>query len=89
MILFYNKKTGGIFSWIHGRVHNESQLKMYTLNPGMNAEDIGKHIVGFIEKDGSEVECNIHQIDFIQKFEDITEFSPLDCKIIDGNIIKN
>ena len=86
MIIFYNKETGDIFSTMDGRVHNERQMNCYVDN-GIGKEKIGKYIIGWIEKNGKKMEYNIDKLSILQKFEDYTPFSPLDCKVLDGNLI--
>lgn len=88
MIIFYSKTTGEIFATIDGRVHDEKQLNCYVDN-GIGDENIGKYIIGWIEKDGKRMEYNIDKFELLQKFEDITPESPLDYKIdLDsGNLI--
>jgi len=84
MILFYLKKTGEIFATIDGRVHNEKALTCYINN---GSGEVGKYIIGWIEKDNKKMEYNLDKFKILQRFEDNTPFSPLDCKIIDGQII--
>lgn len=80
MILFYNKKTGKIFGSVNGRVHDNGQMKM-EISDGSPKEDIGKFIIGWIEKDGKMVESNMEKFEIMQRFEaDIPE-NPLDYKI--------
>ena len=87
MILFYSKKTGEIFATIDGRVHDEKQLNCYVDN-GIGKENIGKLIIGWIEKDGQKIESNMDKFRILQRFEDITPESPLDYKIKDNNLVK-
>ena len=89
MILFYDKRDGNIFGTIDGRVHDEKQLNCHVDN-GIGKENIGKYIIGWIEKDGKKIEYNMDKFELLQKFEDITPESPLDYKIdVDsGEIIK-
>ena len=80
MILFYEKETGKIFGTIDGRVHQEEQLKMYS-DSGVGKENIGKYIIGWIEKDGQKMEYNMDKFDLLKKFEDVSDESPLDYEI--------
>lgn len=85
MILFYNKKDGKIFATIDGRVHDERHLKCH-INSGK--EEVGKFIIGWIEKGKDKIEYNIDQFKTLQRFEDSTPTSPLDYKIYNGKLIK-
>lgn len=89
MIIFFKKDTGNIFATIDGRVHDEKQLNCY-VNDGDNIENIGKYIIGWIEKDGQKIEYNMDKFELLQKFEDTTPESPLDYKvdIETGNLVK-
>ena len=80
MILFYNKKTGEIFATIDGRVHNEHALSCY-VNNGLDKKDIGKYIIGWIEKGDKKIEYNLDKFELLQKFEDISPESPLNYKV--------
>jgi hypothetical protein len=80
MILFYNKEDGSIFATIDGRVHDEKQLEAHITN-GLPVSKIGKYVIGWIEKKGEKMAYNLHQIELLQRFEDITPESPLDYKI--------
>jgi hypothetical protein len=80
MILFYSKQTGEIFATIDGRVHDEIALSC-CVNNGIGKENIGKYIIGWIEKDGQKIEYNLDKFDLLQRFEDTTPESPLDYKI--------
>jgi hypothetical protein len=84
MIIFYNRENGAIVSYIDGRVHDEKQLNIL-INNGM---DLGKYIIGWIQKGSEKIECNMDKFELLQKFEDKTPESPLDYKIdISGNLI--
>lgn len=87
MILFYNKEDGKIFGTIDGRVHDEHQLTCY-INNGIGEENIGKHIIGWIEKEGKRMEYNMDEFELLQKFEDISKESPLDYIVKDGRLHK-
>lgn len=93
MILFYNKETGKVFATIDGRVHDEKQLNCFIVDDNMKKEEIGKYIIGWIEKfNGEETEkigYNLDQFKILERFEDITPESPLDYKIINGKLQKN
>jgi hypothetical protein len=79
MILFYDKKTGDIIATIDGRLHGEEQLNMSVSNdPKM---EVGKFIIGWIEKESKKIACNLDKMELLQRFEDITPESPLDYKI--------
>lgn len=96
MILFYAKEdvkrintdgteeviipSGGIFATIDGRVHGEQQLQC-SVNPGIQEENIGKYVIGWIENKEGRVSCNLDKFELLQKFEDITPESPLDYKV--------
>jgi len=86
MIIFYDKRTGNIFAAQDGRVHDEKQLECYVDN-GIGKENIGKYIIGWIENKTGKMEYNMDKFELLQRFEDITPFNPLDCKIVDGQII--
>lgn len=85
MILFYKKETGDIFATIDGRVHDEKQLNCYIKD---GKDEVGKYIIGWIEKDGQKIEYNMDKFELLQRFEDITPESPLDYKIIEDNLVK-
>lgn len=51
MIIFYNKKTGQIFHYMEGRVHDKKQLAMEVFDSATPKEDIGKFIIGWEETD--------------------------------------
>jgi len=89
MILFYNKQTGKVFATIDGRVHDEKHLNNYVDN-GIGKENIGKYIIGWIEKDGQKMEYNMDKFELLKKFEDITPESPLDYRVDmeTGNLVK-
>lgn len=80
MILFYKKDTGEIFATVDGRVHGEQHLQC-SVNPGILEENIGKYIIGWIEKGSDRVAYNMDKFELLQKFEDITPESPLDYKV--------
>lgn len=86
MIIFYKKDTGEIFGTIDGRVHDEKHLNSY-VNNGTDESNIGKYIIGWVEKGDKKMEYNLDKFELLQRFEDITPFSPMDCKIVDGEII--
>lgn len=86
MILFYNKKNGEIFATIDGRVHDEKQLNCYVDN-GIGKNNIGKFVIGWIEKKGRKIEYNMDKFDIMKKFEDVSDVSPLDYKIKNGDIV--
>ena len=81
MIIFYNNKTGKIFATIDGRVHREDQLNMYAIPEVDNKEDIGKYIIGWIQKGPDKIEYNMDKFTLLQKFEDVSPESPLDYKV--------
>jgi hypothetical protein len=87
MIFFYKKDTGDIYSVIDGRFHNEQQLNIIVTDGDAN---IGKYIIGWIEKNNKKIAYNIDKFYILQKFEDITSESPLDytIDISTGNITK-
>lgn len=97
MILFYAKnevknddgsvkmQAGHIFATIDGRVHDEKQLTNYVDN-GIGAENIGKHIIGWIEKGDKKMEYNMDEFELLQRFEDVSDETPLDYKVIDGKL---
>lgn len=100
MILFYlkkdlknekdevTKKAGSIFAVIDGRVHDERQMNSWIEDSTFPADDIGKFIIGWIEKDGERIAYNLDKFELLQRFEDRTKFSPLDCRIdIESGII--
>ena len=89
MILFYDKTTGDIFATMDGRVHDEKQLNCYIDN-GIGKENIGKYIIGWIDKNGKKMEYNLDKFELLQEFESISPVSPLDYKvnIETGNLIK-
>lgn len=80
MILFYTKTDGRIFAVIDGRVHGEQHLRC-SVNPGIQEENIGKYIIGWIEKGSERLAYNLDKFELLQKFEDITPESPLDYKV--------
>lgn len=90
MIFFYKKDTGEIFSAIDGRVHNEAHLNTHVTDSSIEEGNVGKYIIGWIEKDGSRIGCNLDKFDLLREFEDITPDSPLDYKvdIETGSLIK-
>ena len=90
MVIFYNNKTGEIFATIDGRVHTKKDLECYVMGDKMKPEDIGKHIIGWIDGDGSKIEYNMDEFPLLQEFESISQTSPLDYKVdIDtGKLIK-
>ena len=49
MIIFYNKKTGRIFSKIDGRVHNKKILACKVSDSTIKDNDIAKMIIGYQE----------------------------------------
>lgn len=77
MILFYKKDTGKIFATVDGRVHSEQALKC-SVSDGTPTENIGKYIIGWIEKGGNRVEYNMDKFELLQEFESISPVSPLD-----------
>lgn len=80
MILFFKKDNGEIFSAIDGRIHGEQHLEC-SVNPGIEPENIGKYIIGWIEKGSERLAYNLDKFELLQKFEDITTESPLDYKV--------
>lgn len=80
MILFYSKITGDIFGTIDGRVHDEKQLECYIDN-GIGKDNIGKYVIGWISKDGQQMEYNMNRFDLLQDFESLSETTPLDFKV--------
>jgi hypothetical protein len=80
MILFYTKTDGHIFAVIDGRVHGEQHLRC-SVNPGIQEENIGKFIIGWIENTNGRVAYNLDKFELLQEFEAITPTSPLDYKI--------
>lgn len=79
MILFYDKSNGEIIATLDGRLHGAEQLNMSVSNdPKM---EVGKFIIGWIEKEGKKIAYNLDKMDILQRFEDITPESPLDYKI--------
>jgi len=94
MILFYQKKTGKIFATMDGRVHDEKQLNCFIVDDQIDKEEIGKYIIGWIqkynekEKETDKIGYNLDQFKILEKFEDITPESPLDYKIINGKLQK-
>jgi len=81
MILFYNKDNGEIFATIDGRVHDAKQLEAHISDGSLPVSKIGKYVIGWIEKNGQRIAYNLHQIEILERFEDITPESPLDYKI--------
>jgi hypothetical protein len=77
MILFYKKETGEIIGTVDGRVHQEKQLDTYI----SDGTEMGKYVIGWIQKGEEKVACNLDKFEILQKFEDITEESPLDYRI--------
>lgn len=84
MILFYKKDTGQIYATIDGRVHDERALNAHVTDSKTPAENVGKYIIGWIEKDGKRMGYNLDQFETLQRFEDLTPESPLDYQVIDG-----
>jgi len=89
MILFYNKKTGNIFGTIDGRVHNEKQLNNYIVDKSIEEKEIGKFVIGWIQKGGKQIGQNLDQFKTLEKFESISPVSPLDYKIENGKLLLN
>lgn len=77
MILFYKKEDGQIIGAIDGRVHNEKQLGAYISDGG----EMGKYVIGWILKGDEKIAYNMDKFEIMQKFEDVTEESPLNYKI--------
>jgi len=50
MIIFFNKKTKEIIGTIHGRVHNETQLKMTIRSESLSKDEVGRYVVPFKTK---------------------------------------
>lgn len=51
MIIFYNKKTGKVFSVTLGRLHPQEVIDKSWVQPSDIAkEDIGKYVVPYVEK---------------------------------------
>lgn len=72
--------AGGIFATIDGRVHSEQHLQC-SVNPGILPENIGKYVIGWIEKGSDRIAYNLDKFDLLQEFEAITATSPLDFKV--------
>lgn len=77
MIIFYKKDTGKIFATVDGRVHSEQSLNC-KISDGTPDENIGKYIIGWIEKNGQKIEYNMDQFPLLQEFESVSKESPLD-----------
>lgn len=84
MILFYKKQTGEIFATVDGRVHDEKHLN-FSIDDG-SGEEVGKYIIGWIEKGNQKVAYNMDKFELLQRFEDLTLFNPMNCVIIDGEL---
>ena len=80
MILFFQKDTGNIFAVIDGRVHSEQAFEC-KVSDGTPEENIGKYIIGWIEKDNGKIEYNLDKFELLQEFESISPISPLDYKV--------
>lgn len=83
MIIFFDKRTGEIHGTIDGRVHDEKHLNCLVDN-GIGEENIGRYIIGWGD---NKKEYNLDKFELIQRFEDNTPFSPMDCLIINGEIV--
>ena len=89
MILFYKKNTGEVFGTIDGRVHGEANLNAF-ISPGLHPDEIGKFIIGWVEKDGKRMGYNLDKFELLQEFESVSPVSPLDFKVDleSGNLLK-
>jgi len=81
MILFYSKITGDIFATIGGRVHSDKQLEMSIKTSHLSDEQVGKYIIGWIEKDGQKIEYNTDKFSLLEEFESTSLINPMDYKI--------
>jgi len=90
MILFYKKDTGKVFSVVDGRVHDEFALQC-KISDGTPEENIGKYVIGWIQKGKDSIDYNLDKIDILKEFESISPVSPLDYSIDieTGNLIKS
>jgi hypothetical protein len=87
MIIFYDKRTGEIHGTIDGRVHSETHLKC-SVDNGIGKENIGSYIIGWSEEKGQKKTHNLHKFELLRRFEDLTPFSPMNCKIENGELVE-
>jgi hypothetical protein len=90
MILFYKKDTGKIFAVVDGRVHDEFALQC-RIDDGTPQQDIGKYVIGWIQKGEDSIDYNLDKMALLEEFESVSSTSPLEY-IVDiqtGNLIKS
>ena len=86
MIIFYKKSTGKKISTIDGRVHDETHLNC-SVDDG-SGEEIEKYVLGWSEEKGQKKTHNLHKFELLRRFEDLTPFSPMNCKIENGELVE-